>query len=73
MQTIEDDKMDAKSSTTTERREKQLDAFKVGLEQNMNDMLQDKLARHLENNINEIATIKQENGRLIEKYRNEQK
>ena len=39
----------------------------------MNEMFSERLAKHLQENMGEIATIKQENGRLIEKYRNEQK
>lgn len=36
-------------------------------------MLNEQLSKHLQQNMNEIATIKQENGRLIEKYKFEQK
>ena len=48
-------------------------AFKEGLQQNMNEMLSEQLSKHLQSNLTEISTIKQENGRLIEKYKFEQK
>ena len=69
----EDASISRKSSTTTERRDKQMHAFKEGLQQNMNEMLSEQLSKHLQSNLTEISTIKQENGRLIEKYKYEQK
>lgn len=39
----------------------------------MNELLTEQLSKHLQQNLTEIATIKQENGRLIEKYKYEQK
>ena len=65
---------DSKSNHSQFKNERNsLELLNNQLKSNPNDILSIQLTKYLHENMKEISNIKMENGRLLEKYKNEQK
>ena len=66
--------IDSKSNHSQFKNERNsLELLNKQLKSNPNDILSIQLTKYLHENMKEISNIKMENGRLLEKYKNEQK
>jgi hypothetical protein len=73
-QNVSEYDIDSKSNKSQQKNERNtLDLINSGLKTNPNDILSIQLTKYLHENMKEISNIKMENGRLLEKYKNEQK